>query len=377
MNSGIQDLKITAGQRSRKSEEYKGRRSKKPEIQRYIPKGRILEQQYTPDVSGEGSGDPDDDLSSPSPLQVHSPSPGPATSALLHSPLTPSPRKIDLKNMQVTVVNDKSGSGADDRSSPEKTVESSTKFVKNNERGEYSRGRGQGQSYSRGRGQRYNQRSNRGQVGNKADVRDNDNKGKYDKKEYKSEKYGAKQEGKGHGNEKSSKETSQDQELYIVPSRPSTIGQEADRKDTAPVGMEEQSQKLQENASKIDKQEILSRFKKLPNKSKSRSYDKLNKTERWEEEDGYYADPQNLGTMVFERSHSSEQLNLSGRNVGKPPMPKSASGGSKNVPKKYSYSGMRKRNDSFSSDLSTGMNFIDSVSIDQLNIVTLLLFKKF
>ncbi|KAL4223249.1 Smg-6 [Mactra antiquata] len=361
LNIGSQDQK-TGGQRSRKSDEFKGRRSKKPEIQRYIPKGKILEQQGT-DMSGEGSGDFEDDIASPK--QVHSPSPSPATSTLVHSPVTPSPRKIDLKNMQVTVVNDKSGSGTEDRTSPEKSVEpnpnSNPKFGKNNERGEYSKGRGQGHSHSRGRGQRYNQRSNkpndtrpgRGQVGHKGDMRDSENKTRYDNKDRnnKSEQVNTKQEVKCQGNDKN-KEINNDQE-YIVPSRPSTIGQEADRKDTAPVGMEEQNQK-QENVPKIDKQEILSRFKKLPNKTKSRSYDKLNQTERWEEEDGFYADPQNLGTMVFERSHSSEQLNLSGRNVGKPPVPRSASGGPKNVPKKYSYSGMRKRTDSFSSDLSTG-----------------------
>ncbi|XP_053375984.1 telomerase-binding protein EST1A-like isoform X2 [Mercenaria mercenaria] len=366
VNAGIQDLKITAGdtQRHRRSDE--SRRKKKPEIQRYVPKGRLLEQQQqqqVTDASGENSGDLEDELSSPSPKTVHSPSPGPATATFLHAPQSPSPRKIDLKNMQVTVINNKSET--ENRISPEKNVEQPIKTGNRNARSneqEYSKGRGQGQSYSRGRGQRHNQRSNtrqsegrnnRGLVGNKNDAKEQ--RPKIESKDTRTEKLTSKQDSKVDTDNKQNKDVKADQELYIVPSRPSTIGQEADRKDTAPVGMEESNQKINENKPSIDKQEILSRFRRTPNKTKSRSYDKLNQSDRFEDDDGYYPDPQNLGTMVFERSHSSEQLNLSGRNLGKPPMPRSSSGsGTKNIPKKHAFSGMRKRTDSVSSDLSTG-----------------------
>lgn len=340
-------------------------------MQRYVPKGRLQQQkqQQEADASGEGSGDWEDDLSSPSPKQVHSPSPGPATSAFVHSPHTPSPRKIDLKNMQVTVINDKSVS--DDRSSPEKNVEEQDRNIRTNEQG-FSKGKGQGQTYSRGRGQRHNQRSNtkgneprntRGQYGSKNDLKDQ--RQKTENKDT-NENTSASKTVKQNAENKQAKEQKTDQELYIVPSRPSTIGQEADRKDTAPVGMEENKQKTDENKPIIDKQEILNRFKRTPNKTKSRSYDRLNQSDRFDDEDGYYPDPTNLNTMVFERSHSSEQLNLSGRNLGKPPMPRSASGGGiKNIPKKHGFSGVRRRTDSMSSDLSTGKTLQIQIELHQ------------
>jgi hypothetical protein len=362
-------MKVTAGDRQRNRRSEESRRKKKPEMPRYVPKGRLekqQQQQSVTDASGEGSGDWEDDMSSPSPKTVHSPSPGPTTSALLHAPQSPSPRKIDLKNMQVTVVNNKSDTG--NRVTPEKNVEQPVKTgnrnTRNNEQ-DYSKGhRGQGQSYSRGRGQRHNQRSNarqndgrnnRGLVGNRNETKEQ--RSKVDNREIKQENVAPKQDDKPNVDNKQNKDVKNDQELYIVPSRPSTIGQEADRKDTVPVGMEENKNKIDEKPG-INKQQILERFRRTPNKTKSRSYDKLNQSERFEDEDGYYPDPQNLGTMVFERSHSSEQLNLSGRNVGKPPMPRSSSGsGAKNVPRKHGFSGMRKRTDSISSDLSTGMTF--------------------
>ena len=364
VNSGIQDMKVTVDnhQRSRRSDE--ARRKRRPEIQRYVPKGRLEQQQQSvTDASGEGSGDYEDEMSSPSPKTIHSPSPGPATSAFLHSPQSPSPRKIDLKNMQVTVVNNKSDSG--NRVSPEKNVDQPVKTgnrnTRNNEQEHQRNQRGQGQSYSRGRGQRHNQRSNtrqnegksnRGQVGNRNESKEQ--RPKVENKDTRQENIVQKQDNKSNIDNKQSKDVKTDQELYIVPSRPSTIGQEADRKDTAPVGMEENKNKMDEKPS-IDKQEILARFRRTPNKTKSRSYDKLNQTERYEDDDGYYPDPQNLGTMVFERSHSSEQLNLTGHNIGKPPMPRSSSGsGAKNLTRKHGFSGMRKRTDSISSDLSTG-----------------------
>lgn len=331
--------------KSRRSDEVR-RRSKKPEIQRYVPKGKLLEQQQD---SREGSTDWDGDVSSPSPNLSQTPSPSPGS-----LPYSPSARKID-RNLQVTVVNDKVGDARNRPSpSPDKSVESPAKLV---ESAGVSKGRGQGpQSYSRGRGQRLNQRANR-QSDGKVGVGNRTNQHEVNSPK---EKISENQE---QSKERSvEKDVKQDQELYIVPSRPSTIGQEADRKETAPVGIEKNESTPREqchytrsdSAPLHEKQNVLNRFRKSPNRSKSRSYDKLNKTDRWEEEEGFYADPGNLGTMVFERSRSSEQLNLSGRNVGKPPMPRSTSGGMRGGQRKYQMPGMRKRTDSFSSDISAG-----------------------
>lgn len=354
-NTGVQDLFLGDNQKkSRKSEEHK-RRTKKPEIQRYIPKGRLLEQQQD---SREGSTDWEGDISSPSPNVSQTPSPAPG-----NLPLTPSPRKID-RNLQVTVVNDKAAV----KNMPSVTSEKSAELTvgKSGENTSVPKGRGQGsQSYSRGRGQRLSQRSNRqneskGMVGNIANMT--------------SPKVADSQEQMKEANK--DKDVKQEQDLYIVPSRPSTIGQEADRKDTVPVGTEknetntrEQSHYTRSDSAPLqDKQNILNRFRRTPSKSKSRSYDKLNKSERWDEEEGFYADPGNLGTMVFERSHSSEQLNLSARNTGKPPMPRSTSGGTRGGQRKYPMPGMRKRTDSISSDLSAGKMWEKNCGFDSLNI---------
>ena len=158
---------------------------------------------------------------------------------------------------------------------------------------------GKGQtSHTRGRGQKLHQ-----------DVRTNNDRSRHVGSNPKDNK----SHFKGKGNVENVDATKADQELYIVPSRPSTIGQEADRKETAPVGREVSDNKLDEQPARPAAVEgHKARFTRPPNKS--RSYDRLNKADRWQEE-GYLADPHNLETLVFERSRSSEQLNLSGSSV--------------------------------------------------------------
>ena len=339
VNSGVQELNIQDNQRKlRRSEEYK--RRKKPEIQRYIPKGRLLEQQQD---SREGSTDWEGDISSPSPNVSQNPSPSPN-----NLPQAPSPRVID-KNFQVTVLNDKTGGSGKNRLSvsPEKYADLSV--GKQSENTEVPKGRGQ--QSAKGRGQRFNQRSNH----------QNDVKG-VGNRSNQSPKIGETQEQIKEGSVE--KTVKHDSDLYIVPSRPSTIGQEADRKDVAPVGTErnetnnrEQSHYIRADSAPLhDKQAILNRFRKAPSKSKSRSYDKLNKTERWEEEDCYFpeSDAAKFGTMVFERSRSSEQLNLLVKSTGKPPMPRNAPASVPRGGQRKYIPGMRKRTDSISSDQSAG-----------------------
>ena len=142
-------------------------------------------------------------------------------------------------------------------------------------------------------------------------------------------------------------------ELFIVPSRPSTIGQEAQR--SSPIVGDDKNESVNETVPPVievkPKPNVFGN--RHPSKTKSRSFDKLNKTENWDEED-YLPDPSQLGTLVFERSRSSEQLNLTAMNA-RPPIPRSASGGAIKSPKKYAFSALRKRADSISSDISTGI----------------------
>ena len=316
------------------------KRSKRPEIQRYIPKGRLAEKQ-TADLSGEGSGDLEAE-SSPNHSAVHSPSPGPGKVA--HSP---SPRKVDMKNMQVTVVNVKP---EDSQYESNDTVKESEQQGVNRSQREQTgfirgRGRGQGQSYSRGRGQRMTQKSDRGRGRN--EMRSGGDS--FGSRGNSQEKSGFSSDTNSNRDEKDLKDT------YLVPSRPNTIGQEADRVDT--IGSDQQLVQNDELLSKHENLGIVSGLSKhSSNRSKSRSFDKLNQADRWEEE-GYFPDSSNLGTLIFERSRSSEQLNLTGKNVHKPPMPRSSSGGNKGA-KKYPIPAMRQRRDSFSSDISTGEDVI-------------------
>ena len=339
----VQKLQIRTKSQKTSSREPK-RKSKRPEIQRYIPKGKILEQHH-PDLSG---GEPltetwidgidwQKDGS-------HSPSPGPDLGS-------PSPRKIDLKNMQVTVVNEQVQSPKDGQKT-ESMTQSRQQQIKNQSRGE------RGQQGPKFQGRRSGPRTD---LNPKNDVNKfQQNRSDNRKAEVKEIQQTSSEKEKDQIiietkvlKDESDKDPKSD--FFIVPSRPSTIGQEAER--SSPVVGDVKNENVDETSpNAVEVKPLVKDFINIhPSKTKSRSYDKLNKTENWDEEE-YYPDAGKLGTLVFERSRSSEQLNLTGKNT-KPPIPRSASGGGIKTPKKYVFSSMRKRADSFSSDISTGMWF--------------------
>ena len=278
--------------------------------------------------------------------------------------------------MQVTVVNEKVQSPKNEGQSNESVSQSRQQHAKNWSKAE------RGQQGSRGQGQnrRYGPRPERNQKyeteksfedkyeSNKTDIKETDTretgsrteKSKCETDKTFDDRYEtSKTDAKEIGQEKDKNELKEDidkdpkQELFIVPSRPSTIGQEAQR--SSPIVGDDKNESVNESAPPVievkPKPNMFGNIQS--NKTKSRSFDKLNKTESWDEED-YYPDPSKLGTLVFERSRSSEQLNLTGKNA-RPPIPRSASGGVIKSPKKYAFSALRKRTDSFSSDISTGM----------------------
>ena len=188
-----------------------------------------------------------------------------------------------------------------------------------------------------------NVETNNKSIGNKNEIKSVD---KENDKEI--DKENTVKEPEGKDNDKDAKH-----ELFIVPSRPSTIGQEAQR--SSPIVGDDKNESVNETVAPVievkPKPNVFGN--RHPSKTKSRSFDKLNKTENWDEED-YLPDPSQLGTLVFERSRSSEQLNLTAMNA-RPPIPRSASGGAIKSPKKYAFSALRKRADSISSDISTGI----------------------
>ena len=333
VTSDIQNLQLSSKSQKSSSREPK-RRSKRPEIQRYVPKGKILEQQLGDLSGGEPAIETWVDGIDWQKDGSHSPSP-------VTDIGSPSPRKIDIKNMQVTVVNEKvqSPKDSDQGQRTESVPQHRQQQVKSQSRPE------RGQQGSKGQGRRSGPKTDINQKGatdkfqeNKFETRKTDTIERKNRNDVQTVKDDLEQDPK--------------HELFIVPSRPSTIGQEAQR--SSPIVGDDKNEKIDESAPAVI--EVHPKPSNLGNtqslKTKSRSYDKLNKTENWDEED-YYPDPSKLGTLVFERSRSSEQLNLTGKNA-RPPIPRSASGGASKSPKKFTFSSMRKRTDSFSSDISTG-----------------------
>ena len=284
--------------------------------------------------------------------------------------------------MQVTVVNEKILSPKDEGQNNGNPVYQSktsealphTRQQQQQQQENWSKGdKGQQGSKDQGQGRRYGPRPDRNQklvskeassasqkeplikaeisgyvetnksIGNKNETKSGD---KENDKEI--DKENVVKEPEGKDNDKDAKH-----ELFIVPSRPSTIGQEAQR--SSPIVGDDKHESVNETVPPVievkPKPNVFGN--RHPSKTKSRSFDKLNKTENWDEED-YLPDPSQLGTLVFERSRSSEQLNLTAMNA-RPPIPRSASGGAIKSPKKYAFSALRKRADSISSDISTGI----------------------
>ena len=339
----VQKLTMQTKSQKTTSQEPK-RRSKRPEIQRYVPKGKILGQQHPDQSGGEPFTETWIDGIDFQKDSSHSPSPGPESGS-------PSPRKIDLKNMQVTVVNTQAQSPRDGEQKMETGSQSRQQQQQQNKQ---SRGE-RGQQGSKGQGRRSGPRTdlNTKSEGNKFQQKRSDNR-KTDVKEVQHTQGGREKDLIKTDNKAVKDESDKDHksDFIEVPSRPSTIGQEAER--SSPVVGDVNNANVDElSPNVVDVKSSVKDFSNIqPVKTKSRSYDKLNKTENWDEEE-FYPDAGNLGTLVFERSRSSEQLNLSGRNM-KPPIPRSASGGGFKSPKKHVFSSMRKRADSFSSDISTG-----------------------
>ena len=346
MTKDVQNLQIqNKSQKTSKSEPK--RRSKRPEIQRYIPKGKILGQQHPDQSGGEPLTETWIDGIDWQKDGSHSPSPGPELGS-------PSPRKIDLKNMQVTVVNTQVQSPKDDGLKTESVTQSRQQQQQQQQSKNQSRGE-RGQQGSKVQGRRSGPRTdlNPKNDGNKFQQNRGDNR-KTEVKEIDKIQTGKEKDLINTDTKVIKNESDKEQkaDFIDVPSRPSTIGQEAER--SSPVVGDVNNENVDElSPNVVEVKPIVKDFSNIqPSKPKSRSYDKLNKTENWDEEE-YYPDPGKLGTLVFERSRSSEQLNLSGKNV-KPPIPRSASGGGFKSPKKYVFGSMRKRADSFSSDISTG-----------------------
>ncbi|KAK3587144.1 hypothetical protein CHS0354_006784 [Potamilus streckersoni] len=237
-----------------------------------------------------------------------------------------SPRKVNLKSMQVTVVND-----------------IATQQPK-------GRGRGRSRTSSQtweGVAQSKNQDIPAGSGHSVQQALDKESRSQ--ERSYKEEMI---KQSPSHFTVQTKNKAGEMKEMYIVPVRPDTIGQEASRNANI-IGQEEtETSELNE---KVDV-----RLEKL-RANKSRSVEKLDRSEKWDEEDFY--DIGSIGTLVFERSRSSEQLNLTESNVGLTSFYK---GKGSSLPRKFSFAAMRRaaRKESVSSDISTGTG--SDWSIDEL-----------
>ncbi|KAL3856196.1 hypothetical protein ACJMK2_010974, partial [Sinanodonta woodiana] len=305
------------------------RRSKRPSLQIYVPKGKILEQQeqkshsYTgKDEEEEEVWDVDDNPETETSQSSNSP-----LAHIVHQDMEDnSPRKVDLKNMQVTVVND---------------IASQQPKGRGRGRSRTSTQTWEGVTQSKnpdipvGRGRRVQQALD-----------------KESRSQDRSHQEGMVKQPPSNFTVQAKTKAGEIKEMYIVPVRPDTIGQEASRNANI-IGQEEN-----ETSELNEKLDV--RLEKL-RANKSRSVEKLDISEKWDEEDFY--DIGNIGTLVFERSRSSEQLNLTENKVGLTPMYK---GKGSSLPRKFSFAAMRRaaRKESVSSDVSTGTG--SDWSVDEL-----------